>query len=196
MTSYCFGASIFQGSQKRNVVLYCQCVGVWLCVQGTNPLKPAAIPSTFLSLKIGLILKMLYWSVWYSLPLSHELCRDSGSVQEDWRNCICTNDNSQLASSRNKPEDCIAHRQLNKIFTRRCCNTVPKKCPFVSKFNAEFWWIWRISKSTKNLIAWGVYKTRLQTAAAFKWPHWAAVQPKDCTGKEKSTTRASRLGVV
>lgn len=26
-------------------------------MQGTNPLKPAAIPSTFLSLKIGLILK-------------------------------------------------------------------------------------------------------------------------------------------
>lgn len=128
MTSYCFGASIFQGSQKRNVVLYCQCVGVWLCVQGTNPLKPAAIPSTFLSLKIGLILKMLYWSVWYSLPLSHELCRDSGSVQEDWGNCICTNDNSQLVSSRNKPEDCIAHRQLNKIFTRRCCNKEMSFC--------------------------------------------------------------------
>lgn len=37
VTNYCFGASIFQGSQKRNIILYCQYVSVWLCMQGPNP---------------------------------------------------------------------------------------------------------------------------------------------------------------
>lgn len=49
-----------------------------------------------------------------------------------------TNVKSQPASRRNKPEDCIAYKQLNKMITGRYCNTVSEKCPFVSKFNEEF----------------------------------------------------------